>query len=319
MKKKGMNYIFPVLAAFVLAACGKEMSSSRHTESVIISQTPETLATPESVATPEPTLESTLTPEPTLTPGSTMTPEPTTPSDPTLAPTLTPEPTATPEPTLAPTVTPEPTLTPLPGQKTIYLTFDDGPGIYTEPLLELLDKYNVKATFFVCATGYSYLIEDIYQAGHTIGMHCQYHSYDKVYASEEAYWKDLYAIQDVIYKYTGTRPTILRFPGGSSNTVSSFNPGIMTRLTKSVEEKGFSYFDWNVSSGDTSTKDSEVITQNLIKGTTGMRSAITLQHSEIKEYSLNALEDYLIWALENGYTFSTLSPDSPKAHHRVSN
>lgn len=226
-----------------------------------------------------------------------------------------PAPTSTPE----PTPTSEPTAVSVTKQKVIYLTFDDGPGIYTKPLLELLDKYNVKATFFVCGTGYAYLIEDIYNAGHTVGMHCKSHDYNKVYASEDAYFKDLYAIQDIIFKYTGTRPTILRFPGGSSNKVSSFNQGIMTRLTKQVEEKGFSYFDWNVSSGDTSTKDTETITQNLIKGTNGRRYAISLQHSEIKEYSLNAIEGYLIWALENGYTFATLTPDSPKAHHRLNN
>lgn len=301
MKKSGFLCSLLLLPALFLMACGKSSADSVPASAPVLTATPGVTSTPEPTATPEPT----DTPVPTATSAPTVTPEPT----------ATPKPTPTPE----PTATPKPTPVPVSGQKVIYLTFDDGPGLYTKPLLELLDKYNIKATFFVCGTSRAHLIKDIYDAGHTVGMHCKYHDYETVYASEEAYFEDLYAIQDIIFKYTGTHPTILRFPGGSSNKVSSFNPGIMTRLTKLVEEKGFSYFDWNVSSGDTGTKDTETITKNLIEDTTGMRYAISLQHSEIKEYSLNAIEGYLIWALENGYTFATLTPESPKAHHRLNN
>ena len=82
----------------------------------------------------------------------------------------------------------------------IYLTFDDGPGQYTEELLKLLDKYGVKVTFFVCGTKNTYLYRKIQEAGHAIGAHCMTHNYDVVYESDEAYFADLTSILDLIYE-----------------------------------------------------------------------------------------------------------------------
>jgi len=93
----------------------------------------------------------------------------------------------------------------------------------------------------------------------------------------------------------------------------------MTRLAKQVEQLGYQYFDWNVSSGDTKTKDTEEIVAKLKKETKGRQYAITLLHSELKKYSFDAIEEYILWALDNGYTFLPLDPDSPNAHHRINN
>ena len=171
----------------------------------------------------------------------------------------------------------------------------------------------------MCDTGRPKLIKRVHETGHAIGVHTKSHVYKEIYKSEEAYFEDLYAMQDMIYEQTGERSTLLRFPGGSSNEVSSFNPGIMTRLSKLVEEKGFVYFDWNVSSGDTSTKDTEEILNNLIKETKRLDYAIVLLHSEARDFSYNALEPYILWGLDNGYTFLPLTADSPRALHRVHN
>ena len=130
---------------------------------------------------------------------------------------------------------------------TVYLTFDDGPSKYTEELLEILERYDVKVTFFVVNYGYNDVIGKEYAAGHTVGVHSATHDYHTIYASEEAYFDDLQKMNDIIYAQTGSYTDLIRFPGGSSNTISSFNPGIMTRLTKAVEERGYQYFDWNVS------------------------------------------------------------------------
>lgn len=266
---------------------------------------------------PSPSVPPTAVIEPTLSvipvPANTPTPVPT--AAPT--PTPSPAPTATPSPT--PTPTPTPVVTVVPEGKVIYLTFDDGPSIYTDALLELLDKYNIKATFFVCDNGRPQLITKIYEAGHSVGIHCKTHDYGVVYKSEEAYFKDLNAIRELIFQQTGSFTTLVRFPGGSSNTVSSFNPGIMTRLAALLEEQGYQYFDWNVSAGDTKLKDAEEILDKLKKETKSKTYAVTLLHSEYKQYSFEAVEDYILWGLDNGYSFLPLTPDSPNAHHKINN
>lgn len=208
-----------------------------------------------------------------------------------------------------------------PGGKVIYLTFDDGPSKHTQTLLDVLAKYNVKATFFVVNTGYQMnkMLNAIVDAGHSIGMHSVTHDYDEIYASEDAFFKDLYGMQKIIKDATGVTTTLMRFPGGSSNMVSKFNKGIMTRLTQAVTDQGFQYFDWNVSSGDAGgTKDTNQIIKNVTSGISGKKSAVVLQH-DLYSYSVAAVEEIIQWGLANGYTFQGLTPNSPTCHHKVNN
>ena len=202
----------------------------------------------------------------------------------------------------------------------IYLTFDDGPSSYTPRLLEILAKYNVKATFFVVGTASTEYYDDIVNAGHAIAIHTNTHDYSKLYASDEAFFEDLYAVREKIYQKTGVYTTLMRFPGGSSNRVSkSHCKGIMSRLTKAVEAQGFQYFDWNVDSNDAGgAKTSEEVFQNVIKGVKGRKYSIVLQH-DIHKFSVEAVDDIIEWGLANGYTFEALTPSSPTAHHKVNN
>ena len=206
-----------------------------------------------------------------------------------------------------------------PAGKVIYLTFDDGPSAHTERLLGILKKYNVKATFFVINTGYSHLIGDIVAQGHSIAAHSYSHNYNKIYASEEAYFDDLNRILSVIKDKSGVSTKLIRFPGGSSNTVSRFNPGIMSRLTNEVVDKGYRYFDWNVSSGDAGSADTaKKVFDNVINGIKGRNVSLVLQH-DTKGFSVDAVEDIIIWGLENGYTFLPLGSTSPTAAHGLNN
>lgn len=208
----------------------------------------------------------------------------------------------------------------VPEGKIIYLTFDDGPGPYTEPLLELLDKYQVKATFFFCGTSRSDLYQKVYAAGHAVGVHCKSHVYSEVYASDEAYFADLNAIMNMVYEATGVHTTMLRFPGGSSNRVSAeYTIGIMTRLTEQVTKMGYQYFDWNVSAGDSDTKDTKQILENMKTDILKHQYSIVLQHPENRKFSFEAVEELLVWGLENGYTFLPLDPTSPRCPHRIAN
>ena len=222
------------------------------------------------------------------------------------------------------TVTVEPVEPPAavqPDEMTIYLTFDDGPGPYTEQLLDLLAAYNVKATFFVTCLNPEYedMVGRAFREGHRIGVHSASHNYYQIYASEQAYFEDFNKTEEMIFRQTGEYTSLFRFPGGSSNTVSSFNPGIISRLARSMNDMGYQYFDWNVTSGDAGdTTNTEVIINNIIDGCAGRRASVVLQH-DIKDYSVAAVERVIIWGLRNGYTFRALDLTSPTAHHRIAN
>ncbi len=208
-----------------------------------------------------------------------------------------------------------------PEGKTIYLTFDDGPGPYTGRLLDILSAYGVPATFFVTAADSRYYdqIGRAYREGHSIGVHTYTHNYNGIYASEDAWFEDFNAMQEIIYQQTGEYTRLFRFPGGSSNTVSRFNPGIMTRLTGIMTDLGYRYFDWNVSSGDAGeTSDTYEIIENVTLGCQNQRVSCVLQH-DIKDYSVAAVEQIIIWGKNNGYSFRALDMQSPDFHHGVNN
>ena len=206
-----------------------------------------------------------------------------------------------------------------PKGKVIYLTFDDGPGPYTGALLDVLAKYDVKATFFVTNSGYNGMMKRIVEEGHSIGIHTMSHDYNAIYASEEAFFDDLYGMQSIIYENTGVMTTLMRFPGGGSNLVSNFNEGIMSTLTEAVQDCGFQYFDWNVDSNDAGgALKSMTVSNNVIENVQKQRISMVLQH-DTNAFSVDAVEDIIVWALENGYTFLPITENSPNFHHDVLN
>ena len=208
------------------------------------------------------------------------------------------------------------------GAKTIYLTFDDGPGPYTERLLEILAKYNVKATFFVTGynNNYNHLLKRENDEGHTVALHSYTHDYKTIYTSVEAYMDDLLKIQNKVKEYAGIESKIIRFPGGSSNTISRrYKMGIMSELTSKVEELGFRYFDWTILSGDAgNTKDPNKIVENVTGNIKEGEVNVVLMH-DIKSYTVDSVERIIEYGLANGYTFAPLTMDSPVVHDKVNN
>ena len=197
------------------------------------------------------------------------------------------------------------------GEKVVYLTFDDGPGDYTNKLLDVLKKYNVKVTFFVTGKGEDSVIKRAYDEGHQIGLHTYSHDYKQIYASQEAFFKDLYKIRDRVKNITGYESNIIRFPGGTSNTVSKIS---MSALAKEVVNRGFYYFDWNISSGDAGgTTTADGVYYNVINSLKSGTSVV-LQH-DIKKFSVDAVERIIQYGQANGYTFERLEETSPKIRH----
>lgn len=209
-------------------------------------------------------------------------------------------------------------------QKTIYLTFDDGPSPRTPEVLKILKDNGVKATFFVTARSKnsSHYMKDIVADGHTIALHTYSHDYAKIYASEEAYFADLQQISDLVYNETGVRTNLIRFPGGSSNTVSrKYNSGIMTRLTQQVVDKGYVYFDWNVTSGDADKGGSSAqqIINNCRK-VPNSNAVIVLMHDSVeKRTTVEALPEVIAYYKAAGCKFATITESTPPAHQRVAN
>ncbi|MBQ5952189.1 MAG: polysaccharide deacetylase family protein [Lachnospiraceae bacterium] len=210
-----------------------------------------------------------------------------------------------------------------PGERVVYLTFDDGPYKHTQRLLDILDKYNVKVTFFVTNQwpAYKDLIGEEARRGHTVAVHTYSHEYKEVYASAEAYFKDLNAMNEIIKEQTGSYANIIRFPGGASNTISRrYEEGLMTKLTRMVDEKGYKYADWNLNSGDADeAKDAKSVYNIVVKGLKNRtKPAVILMH-DIKSYTVDAIEDIIKWGLENGYRFLPMDQSSPMAHQTILN
>lgn len=204
---------------------------------------------------------------------------------------------------------------------TIYLTFDDGPKEgTTNVILDILKEENVKATFFVTNSGPDYLIKREYNEGHTVGLHTASHNYSIVYKSVDSYYNDLKQVQDRVKRITGYESKIIRFPGGSSNTVSkNYSKGIMSILTKDVLNKGYKYYDWNISSGDAGeTTSSSGVYNNVIRSLSKNRANMILMH-DIKPYTRDALRNIIRYGKNNGYTFEKITMSTPMITHHVNN
>lgn len=199
------------------------------------------------------------------------------------------------------------------GQKLCFLTFDDGPCANTGEVLRILKEKDAKATFFVTNqfSKYRYYLKQIDADGHAIGIHTATHRYGDIYKSETAFFNDLNTMGNIIKEEVGYFPKITRFPGGSSNSYS-----LTKQLVYRVYEKGYQYFDWNVSSGDAAGKKvPATIAANVINGAKGRDSICVLMHDLHKE-TAQALPAIIDGLRAQGYVFMPLTVDNYGYHHR---
>ena len=204
---------------------------------------------------------------------------------------------------------------------TIYLTFDDGPNQgTTNKILDILKSEGVKATFFVTCKGPDSLIKRMHDEGHMVALHTASHDYSYVYSSVDNYFKDLYKVRDRVKRITGVDSKIIRFPGGSSNTVSrNYNKGIMTVLTNTVLSEGYRYFDWNVDGHDAGgARNSKDVYYNVTSTLSHNRANVVLLH-DIKSITVGALSDIIKFGKEYGYEFSAINMNTYMVRHSVKN
>ncbi len=208
-------------------------------------------------------------------------------------------------------------------EKTCYLTFDDGPSENTLKVLKILDKYKIKATFFVMGTGKLSYTKQIHDAGHTVALHTYSHNYSQIYRSQKAYFDDLTKIGNAVKKYTGEDAKVIRFPGGSSNTVSrSYCKGIMTALSKETVNRGYVYFDWNVDSTDASGNNvpvSRIVNNIKTYGGKHKQDVVLMHDTDAKDTTVQALPQIIEFYINKGYTFAPLTVQTPMVTHGINN
>lgn len=207
----------------------------------------------------------------------------------------------------------------------IYLTFDDGPTLSSTPkILDILRKNKVHATFFTIGmdSTKAALIKREAKEGHSIAIHGASHEYNEIYLSDTAYMNNIKKQQKALKKLLGYNVWITRFPGGSSNLVSrSYNRGIMGRLVKTVNNAGFAYFDWNVSSNDAGgAKNSSQVYKSVTRGLSKNRDNVVLMHDFANNNkTIGALAGIIRYGKSHGYEFRTINAATAEVHHGVQN
>lgn len=200
----------------------------------------------------------------------------------------------------------------------VYLTFDDGPSENTNAILDILDDYGIKATFFVTgkedeASKAAY--QRIVAEGHTIAMHSYSHKYSEIYASKEAFQEDFERIQNLIYDTTGVECHYYRFPGGSSNKVSNTN---MSEFISYLNEQGITYYDWNVSSGDATSRafTADELVENVMSDVVKYKTSVVLLHdATVKTTTVQALPAMIEALQQAGAMILPIDEDTTVIQH----
>lgn len=193
---------------------------------------------------------------------------------------------------------------------TCYLTFDDGPSSVTRKILEVLDEYNIKATFFVTGKASQQnpdILADAAAAGHTIGVHTFSHDYLDIYSSVESYLADFDKMYREIQQATGQSPQVFRFAGGS---VNAFNSKTYGPIVAEMTRRGFVFYDWNAAASDAvpgGIGRAEVV-RNVLNSAAGQERLVILMHdSENNGATAAALPEIIEKLQEKGYTFAPIT------------
>lgn len=194
--------------------------------------------------------------------------------------------------------------TPLKIGKVVYLTFDDGPHpTASQGILDLLKKYNAKATFFMLEPNmkkHPEAVQKMVEEGHTVGVHGVSHDVKKVYKSPESFVEEMNKAIHFIEEVTPVQTHLVRAPYGSS-------PYITPAFKQASDQENFILWDWNIDSDDWKYKNGEYV-QKVIQQTKELvdkKPLIILMHE--KPTTLDHLEKLLKYYQDNGYTMEAIN------------
>lgn len=197
-------------------------------------------------------------------------------------------------------------------KKVCYLTFDDGPNkTITTQILDILRRYNIKATFFQVGS----LIEEhpdvakrVFEEGHLIGNHSYDHTYEKMYSDKESFMKEFEMCAKLIQDITKeSYVPIMRLPGGSHNTGTYGE--IKQEIIELLSQNGVYHCNWNALSGDAEASyKSKAQLVNRVKSTAkGKNQVVVLMHdASTKKQTVEALPEIIEYFISEGYVFSRL-------------
>lgn len=181
------------------------------------------------------------------------------------------------------------------GNKVIALTFDDGPGPYTAHLLDVLDQYGAKATFFLIGSKVSSqanVVRSIHARGHQLGNHSWSHpELPKLPVDQIA--GEIDRTNEAIRQATGVTPAILRPPYGAVNGA----------VLEQLRLRGMSSILWSVDTRDWADRNSEIVCSRAVAG--ARPGAIILMH-DIHQTSVGAVPCILSALKQQGYSFVTV-------------
>lgn len=203
-------------------------------------------------------------------------------------------------------------------KKEVYLTFDDGPSIYTDMILDILKNHRIKATFFVVGKTderSKLTYQRIVDEGHTLGMHSYSHQYDSIYNSLNAFDEDFRKLDDLLFEITGIRPKLYRFPGGSSNEVSNKD---MSEFIRYLNDKDVTYFDWNVINGDATGENllAENLINNVMTNVEKNNVSVVLMHdASTKLNTVSSLPNLIEKLKEQGYDILPIEKNTVPLQH----
>lgn len=127
-------------------------------------------------------------------------------------------------------------------QKIAYLTFDDGPSEQTLLVLDILKEEKIHATFFLIGEEITpereAIVKRMVEEGHTIGLHTYCHDYDVIYRSVDDFLADYEKLYQRLYEVAGLKPSIFRFPGGSTNR---YGKSVIKAVKNEMERRGFCF------------------------------------------------------------------------------
>lgn len=190
-------------------------------------------------------------------------------------------------------------------EKTVYLTFDDGPSPVTGKLNEILCANDIHATFFMLEPNmkeYRKSLLSLKENGHTLGLHGVTHNKKQFYQTNDSPLSEMKKAQETLHSITGLDTSLVRTPFGSK-------PYLTENQRGALEDEGFSIWDWCIDSYDWKLRDAryvnEVIHQLEKKNSkhTNLPNIILLHD---RPETVNSLQSLINQLREKGYTFGTL-------------